>query len=50
MLITPTSRPSPSSKRLRETLAHIKHLNDLAEEAVQAMIESASLRHFDTGR
>ncbi|MBE0687288.1 MAG: Crp/Fnr family transcriptional regulator [Anaerolineaceae bacterium] len=49
-MTTPTSRPSPSSKRLRDTLAHIKHLNDLPEEAIQAMIESASPRHFDTGQ
>lgn len=49
-MTTSTSHPSPSSERLRVTLAHIKHLNDLPEEAAQAIIESASPRHFDTGQ
>ncbi|HSM24158.1 MAG TPA: Crp/Fnr family transcriptional regulator, partial [Anaerolineaceae bacterium] len=49
-MTTPTSRPFPSSKRLRATLAQIKHLKDLPEEVLKAMIESATLRHFDTGQ
>jgi CRP/FNR family transcriptional regulator len=49
-LTTPTSHPSPSSERLRVTLAQIKHLNDLPEEAVKAIVESASPHHFDTGQ
>lgn len=38
------------SNQLRTTLAQIKHLSDLPEEAVKAMIESASPRHFDAGQ
>lgn len=36
--------------QLRATLAQIKHLNNLPDEVVKAMIESASPRHFDAGQ
>ena len=49
-MTTPTSHPFPSSKRLRATLAQIKHLNDLPEEVVKAIVESATPYHFDTGQ
>jgi len=38
------------SNQLRTTLAQINHLNDLSEEAINAIIELASPRHFDTGQ
>ena len=49
-MTTSTFHPSPLSERLRVTLAHIKQLNNLPEEAVLALLESASPRHFDTGQ
>lgn len=36
--------------QLRTTFAQIKHLNDLSEEAINAIIELASPRHFDAGQ
>jgi CRP/FNR family transcriptional regulator len=38
------------SNQLRATLAQIKHLNDLPDEVVKAIIESASPHHFDAGQ
>ncbi len=46
----PSSHSSHSSEKLRATLAQIKHLNNLPEEALRAMIESASPSHFDGGQ
>ena len=46
----PSSHSSHSSEKLRATLAQIKHLHNLPEEAVQAMIEAASPHHFDSGQ
>ena len=49
-MTTPISRPFSSSKKLRATLAQIKHLNNLPDEVVKAIFESASPRHFDSGQ
>lgn len=38
------------SNQLRATLAQIKHLNNLPDEVVKAIIESASPRYFDAGQ
>lgn len=47
---SPASRLIPSFKKLRATLAQIMHLNDLPEEIIKAIIESATPHHFDAGQ
>lgn len=38
------------SNQLRAALAQIKHLSDLPDEVVEAMIKAATPRHFDAGQ
>ena len=49
-MTAPSPLPFKSSKQLRETLAQIKHLNTLPEDAVNAILDVSIPRHFNSGQ